>query len=320
VSSADQACSWDAALGELSSPPPLLQSWGYGEVQALEGWAVERLVLPGGARALVLLQGAGPFRWAYVPRGPVPATLEAVRWLGDWARERRLARLRVEPEATVAFGAQLRELGFSAAQTFHPRHTRIVPLGAEDAMLASFKPKHRYNIRLALRRGVTVQVGAEAAELRRQSQGTEQRQDIALLSEAQYQRRLTLLAGCRTYVARHEGQALAAILVGWLSGRAYYLFGGSVGVKRELMPAYAVQWAAMSDAARCGCRDYDLWGVPPSAADTDHPWHGLWQFKSGFGGDVVEYSGAWDLVLSEWADRMDSLARGARGLAGRLRR
>ena len=76
----------------------------------------------------------------------------------------------------------------------------------------------------------------------------------------------------------------------------------------------------MRDAARCGCRDYDLWGVPPSAADTEHPWHRLWQFKAGFGGEMVEYSGAWDLVLNHWADRMESLAQGARGLAGRLRR
>jgi hypothetical protein len=315
----DQACPWDTALAGLSSPPPLLQSWGYGEVQAQEGWMVERLVLPGGARALVLLQGSGPFRWAYVPRGPVPATLEAVGSLQAWARERRLARLRVEPESTTALGAQLRTLGFRPAPTFHPKHTRIVALGVDDAMLASFKPKHRYNIRLALKRGVTVEVGTDAAELRRQSRGTEQRQDITLLSEAQYRRRLELLPGCRTYVARHDGETLAAILVAWFAGRAYYLFGGSVGVKRELMAAYAVQWAAMRDAARSGCRDYDLWGVPPSADDTEHPWHRLWQFKAGFGGDLVEYCGAWDLVLTAWADRMDGLARGARRLAGRLR-
>lgn len=319
MTSADQACSWDAALAGLSSPPPLLQSWGYGEVQAQEGWLVERLVLPGGARALVLLQGSGPFRWAYVPRGPVPATLEAVGSLQAWAGERRLARLRVEPESTAALGAQLHKLGFRPAPTFHPKHTRIVPLGADEAMMASFKPKHRYNIRLALKRGVTVEVGADAGELRRQSRGTEQRQDISLLSEAQYRRRLELLPGCRTYVARQDGEALAAILVAWFAGRAYYLFGGSVGVKRELMAAYAVQWAAMRDAARSGCRDYDLWGVPPSADDTQHPWHRLWRFKAGFSGELVEYGGAWDLVLTPWADRMDGLARGARRLAGRLR-
>ena len=319
MTSLDQRRAWDGALAGLGAPPPLLQSWGYGQVQAREGWSIERLTLPGGAKAQVLLQGSGPLRSAYVPRGPVPATLEAVSALESWARDRRLARLRVEPESDVEFGMQLREQGFRPAPAVHPRHTRIVPLGTDETMLAGFKPKHRYNIRLALKRGVTVDVGTDAGELWRQSQGTEQRQGIALPNEAQYQRRLDMLEGCRTYVARHDGVALAAILVARFGSRSYYLFGGSAGSKRELMPSYAVQWAAMMDAARCGCCDYDLWGVPPSADDTEHPWHRLWQFKTGFNGELVEYCGGWELELRPWAARIDSLARNARRQARRLR-
>lgn len=311
---------WDSALAQLSSPPPLLQSWGYGQVQAAEGWSVERLALPGGARALVLLHGRGVLRTAYVPRGPVPATPEAVAALRAWAQDRRLARLRVEPEGPASLAKELGEQGFRAVPAFHPKHTRIVPLGSDDVMLSSFRPKHRYNIRLALKRGVTVADGADAEELWRQSRGTEQRQDISLPTVQQYTRRLEVLEGCRTYVAHHDGDALAAILVARFGGRAYYLFGGSTGLKRELMPAYAVQWAAMQDAARCGCSDYDLWGVPPRADDTEHPWHGLWQFKAGFNGRLVEYCGAWDLVLSPWAARMDDVARDVRRAARAVRR
>src|SRR5262249_9120133 len=137
----------------------------------------------------------------------------------------------------------------------------------------------RYNIRLAIRKGVTVEECLDAAEMRRQSLGTAQRQSIALLGEAQFARRLELMDWCRVYVARHEGEALAAIVVARFGGRAYYLFGGAAGPKMQLMPTYAVQWAAMRASAAAGCRDYDLWGIPPSPDDTDHPWHGLWQFK-----------------------------------------
>jgi lipid II:glycine glycyltransferase (peptidoglycan interpeptide bridge formation enzyme) len=314
------AAEWDAAVVARGWPPPLLQSWGFGEVQAQEGWAVERVTLPGGGLAQVLLQGAGPLRWAYVPRGPVPASAEAVEELVAWARERGLARLRVEPEAPPELGDALRGLGFRPAAPVQPRHTQIVPLAGDDEMLAGFKPKHRYNIRLAERRGVTVEPGLDAAEMRLQSQGTAQRQGIALLGEAQYRRRLELLDWCRVYVARHEGEALAAIMVARFGGRAYYLYGGAVGQKMQLMPTYAVQWAAMRDAARAGCRDYELWGVPPTPDDPTHPWHGLWQFKNGFNGELVEFCGAWDLVLSPWASRVDGLASGARRMARRLRR
>jgi peptidoglycan pentaglycine glycine transferase (the first glycine) len=310
---------WDAAVIALGWPPPLLQSWGFGEVQSAEGWTAERVALPGGGRAQVLLQGTGPLRWAYAPRGPVPGTLSAVEELAAWARERGLARLRVEPEAPPAFGDELRALGFRPAAPVQPRHTQIVRLGTEDEMLASFKPKHRYNIRLAGRRGVTVEEGVDAGEMRQQSRGTAQRQGIALLGEAQYRRRLELMDWCRVYVARHEGEALAAIMVARFGNRAYYLYGGAAGHQMQLMPTYAVQWAAMVAAARAGCRDYDLWGVPPSADDAGHPWHGLWQFKSGFNGEMVEYCGAWDLVLSSWASWVDGLAVQARRMARRLR-
>jgi hypothetical protein len=315
----EDASAWDAGVLALESPPPLLQSWGFGEVQAQEGWSPERVLLPSGGRAQVLLRGAGPLRWAYVPRGPVPATEEAVEELTSWARERGLARLRVEPETTPEFAETLARRGFRPAAAVQPRHTHIVPLGPDDEMLARFKPKHRYNIRLAERRGVTVEEGVDAAEMRRQSQGTAQRQGIALLSEAQYQRRLEHLGRCSVYVARHEGEAVAAIMVACFGSRAYYLYGGATGQKRQLMPTYAVQWAAMRDAASRGCRDYDLWGVPPTPDDPGHPWHGLWQVKSGFNGALVEYCGAWDLVLAPWASRVDSLASRARRMARRLR-
>jgi lipid II:glycine glycyltransferase (peptidoglycan interpeptide bridge formation enzyme) len=83
------------------------------------------------------------------------------------------------------------------------------------------------------------------------------------------------------------------------------------------MPTYAVQWAAMRAAAAAGCGDYDLWGVPPSR-DADHPWHGLWQFKTGFGGELVELCGAWDLDLAPVrAAAGDALGRAQRVL-GRI--
>ena len=118
---------WDHALRRLASPAPLLQSWGYGEVQAGEGWATERIALQGG-RATVLLKGRGRLARAYVPRGPVPATRAVVADLVEWARGRRLARLRVEPEAPAEFADELRELGFRPATTMHPSRTLVVSL------------------------------------------------------------------------------------------------------------------------------------------------------------------------------------------------
>ena len=62
------------------------------------------------------------------------------------------------------------------------------------------------------------------------------------------------------------------------------------------MPTYALQWCAMQTARRAGCSEYDLFGVAPNA-DPSHPMHGLYRFKTGFGGQMYHQMGCWDYPL-----------------------
>ena len=82
----DAKTSWDSELDQRATAAPLLQTWGWGEVQSRAGWSVERVRLAGGAMASVQLRGFGGVREAYVPRGPVPASAESVAALVEWAR------------------------------------------------------------------------------------------------------------------------------------------------------------------------------------------------------------------------------------------
>jgi len=97
----DPAAEWDAGLARLVTPAPLLQSWAWGELYRRLGWRPERVRLPSGGHALVLVRGGRPLRWGYAPRGPVPATLATVIELTEWARSEQLAMLRVEPELSL---------------------------------------------------------------------------------------------------------------------------------------------------------------------------------------------------------------------------
>ena len=311
--------SWDLELEARVSPSPLLQSWGWGEVQSRAGWAVERVRLDGGAMASIQVRGLGPVREAYVPRGPVPATREAIEALVAWSRRRRFARLRVEPEAPGELAAVLRELGFAAAEPTQPANTRIVPLGDEASVLAALDRGTRYNIRLAERRGVLVKEGSDAAVLAHQSAAVEERSAISLPRGGYYELLLTLLPWCRTYVARHPqtNEALSAVLVARHAGRGYNLFAGRSGAHAELKANDLMHWRAISACASAGLVDYDLWGIPPAGSGVDHPWHGIGQFKAGFGGREVDFAGAWDLVLSETGSRLIALEKKARrGIRG----
>lgn len=269
--------------------------------------------------ASVQLRGRPPFERAYVPRGPLPTTHEILEELVAWARERKLARLRVEPEVGSELAAPLRELGFRPAPQVQPQYTMIVKLGGEDEVLASFNRGTRYNIRLAEKRGVQVEEGADAEELAKQAGASAARQGINLPSASYYRLLLETLPWCRTYVARVEGEPVAAMLVIHHDGRGYYMFSGSNGQHRELKPVYAAKWAAIRAAIRAGCRDYDLWGVPPGP-DRTHPWYGLWEFKSGFNGELVEYAGCWDLVFGELRQGVSEAGERVRRRLGKLLR
>ena len=294
-----ESARWDAELSERASPAPLLQSWAWGEVQSHAGWSVER-VRTGTAMASVLLRKVGPAREAYVPRGPVPATAEAIDSLIEWSRNERIARIVVEPEAGADLSEGLTTRGFASAAPIQPKHTRIVPLVPPDDLLKTFKHGRRYNIRAGIRRGVTVEEGKDAAELARQSAAVERRESISLPDRRYYQLLLDLLPWCRTYSALDPRnlEALATVLVARHDGRAYSLFAGRTGRSTELMGNDLAWWSAISSAAEAGCKDFDLWGVPPPGAHPDHPWIGIGVFKSEFGGEEIAYCGAWELVLS----------------------
>ena len=291
---------WDSALAELARPAPLLQSWEWGEVQARSGWKVERIRLSQGAMATLLLRSVGPAREAYVPRGPVPARHEAVDSLAAWAREAGIARLVIEPEAPSELGEVLQERGFKRIAPTQPEHTRIVKLQPSEELLQTFRHGRRYNIRTSIKRGVVVEEGRDAAELARQSAAVERRESIHLPSRAYYQHLLDLLEWCRTYTAYSpdKREPLATVLVARFAGRAYSLFAGRTGARRELMGNDLAWWAAISSAAEAGCADFDLWGIPPPDARPGHPWEGIGMFKSEFGGETIAYAGAWQLDLS----------------------
>jgi hypothetical protein len=191
-----------------------------------------------------------------------------------------------------------------ARNDIQPPSTVLVDLlPSEEGILAAMKPKTRYNVRLAARKGVSVSPGTEADfdrwyELYRL---TSLRDRIAIHAKSYY---ADLLSHARLYrgaapcvqllLARHDGELLAGNIVIFWKDAAVYLTGASANEKRNLMPTYALQWHAMQAARAAGCRVYDLYGIPPRP-DPGHPMYGLYQFKTGFSERVLRRWGTWDV-------------------------
>jgi lipid II:glycine glycyltransferase (peptidoglycan interpeptide bridge formation enzyme) len=328
----DQLASWPRAH--------LLQSWGWGELQAGAGWDVERLSVElDGGRLLpltVLRGGAGvpalPPR-LYVPKGPACAPADAEAWrlvmgaLDELAQRTGASSVTVEPNAwyderpalTAALGERWR-----AAATVQPEHTAVVDLsGGVEEVLARMKPKGRYNIRLAEKKGVTVETpsdpAAAARELARLCAATAQRQGINLPGSGYFERALQYLATARVHLAMVEGEAVSGVLVAHFAGEMVYLYGGSETRHRERQPSSALHFHVIREALSAGCDRYDLWGVPPSA-DPGHAWHGLRQFKLALGGLERSTAGAFEEVRRPVAARAVAAANAARRTARRARR
>jgi lipid II:glycine glycyltransferase (peptidoglycan interpeptide bridge formation enzyme) len=95
------------------------------------------------------------------------------------------------------------------------------------------------------------------------------------------------------WLAWVEGEPVAGLIVFIFGSNAWYMYGASTGQQRQLMPNHLLQWTAICRARARGCAHYDMWGAPDRFDQTDPMW-GVYHFKRGFGGQVVQGLGAYD--------------------------
>ena len=329
-------------LDDLGGARALLQSGFWGAFRRQLGWRARafRCGYRGGVFGLLVLvrRIAAGMELAYVPHGPQlsePA-VQPERFLLELAEALRpyLGRsllLRYDlPWGVEGLGNRPPSLQSSgglhrAPIDIQPPSTVILDLsGSEEQLLAAMKSKTRYNIRLSAKKGVEIstipaeQLESALSEWYGLYRETARRDRITLHEEAYY-KSLFALAGSYgagapqlfLLTARHDGQLLAGIIVALMGEGAWYLYGASSDRKRNLMPSYGLQWRAIRLAREQGCRFYDLFGIPPSD-DPQHPMHGLFRFKTGFGGRVLNRLGCYDVALRPLSYRLYRAAEGLR--------
>jgi lipid II:glycine glycyltransferase (peptidoglycan interpeptide bridge formation enzyme) len=308
---------------QLDANAGLLQSGFWAAFRADLGWDTSafrcRLRDSEFVLSVLIRSLPGGLRLAYVPHGPeIAEPLEgAEQLLGELGQAlgRFLPRclfLRYdlpwgrEGEGELPPGLPGRRLA-RAPMDVQPPSTVLLDLrGPETKMLDGMKPKTRYNIRLAGRRGVEVSEASteELPTWYALFRETARRDRITLHSEGYYRRLFSLAESygpgapqLSLLLARHEGRLLGGVIVALRGKWAWYLYGASATAGRNLMFTYALQWEAIRLARDNGCTTYDLFGIPPSG-EPGHPMHGLWRFKTGFGGRIVNRFGCWDLPFS----------------------
>lgn len=251
----------------------------------------------------------GPFRYAYIPRVAhmTDAMLQKLSNTYHWAR--------VEGEVTTTYPSV-------ATNNRQPQTTLILDLRpSTDEILASMHKKSRYNIRLAGRKGGTVQQGADVDTFWQLHAETTDRDRFSGHTKGYYEKFLDMPMA-EQFTAYVDGVPIAAIITVLHGGVMTYVHGASSNKYRNLMAPYLLQWEAMQYAKQQGATQYDFWGIAPiypqgeAPSETcyneycwevTHPWTGITRFKVGFGGSVVTYPNAQDIVFRPFIYRIYTL-------------
>jgi lipid II:glycine glycyltransferase (peptidoglycan interpeptide bridge formation enzyme) len=208
---------------------------------------------------------------------------------------------------------RLRGLGWQRQESqgagfgdLQPRYVFQVPLAdrSADEVFAGFNQLWRRNVRKAEKSGVVVEQGGydDLPAFHAVYEVTAARDGFRPRPLSYFQGMWTAMRAedpdrIRLYLARHEGEVLAATTWVRVGEHVWYSYGASADHKRELRPSNAVQWRMMTDAIESGARVYDLRGISDTL-DEDDPLFGLIRFKLGTGGDAVEYVGEWDHAIN----------------------
>jgi len=256
------------------------------------GWARDRLSL-----------GSPPVLAAEATRA------EALQALGEFARRRGYSHVHIS-----SFGDPRPTDPLPTASSRLRRTGRLeyrVPLGPDfPATLARMSATHRRKVRKALEAGFVFEeqstlegaLRVHAAHTqtfeRRQARGEE----AGVWDIADFQRRMEayLRHGIiRFHFTVQGGETLTAIGTMPFGRTAYYLVGGSTPRGIEQQTGFAMFGYTIQRLVAEGVTEFNLGGTSIEARDASSAEHGLYRYKAGYGGQVLELAHL-DLRVAAW--------------------
>lgn len=314
---------WEDFL--LSCPEKsFLSSWAWGEFQIGQGFEIKRIGVVDNsallATALAVKIKAKRGTYILIQHGPniIQSGAEETQkilkeiflWLVDWGKKSGASFIRIAPllERNEGNLDIFKKLGFLPA----PMHAnayeatwKLDILPSEDDLLKGMRKTTRYLIRQAQKNSdITIEKSSREQEIDIYGELNEEvarRQKFVAFKRDYIKREFDAFvddAQVSWFIGRYKGEPAAASLVIFWSGVGFYHQAASLGKFAKYSIPYLLQWEAIKEAKRRGCRIYDFWGYTDPKAYPNHPWAGPTLFKMGFGGKAYEFVKTQDLPLS----------------------
>ena len=302
--------------------PKVKNNWGYDGVLSRGSDGTVRGAM------MVLIQRAPVIGSAflYAPRGPVcdftdtEALSDLTEGVHALAKKHRAYQFVMDPDvlaSNIEFIGLAQSLGYRYTkggdnfETIQPRFNYRLNTEnrTEDDLFAALTQKTRYNVRVALKHGVEVRIcGKEMLDdFVRIYKTTGERDGFNTRPRSYFERMLDALGDdCRLYMGFYQGQAIAGAISTQFAGKTCYVYGASDNVFRNVMPNYLVQWEMIKWAVEGGSSVYDFQGVS-GVLDESNPLYGLYRFKRGFNGELIELAGEFNILFKPLTNTLINL-------------
>ena len=199
-------------------------------------------------------------------------------------------------EIVTKLGYRIKDDAKDFSEEIQPRYVFRLDIKGktEDEIFAGFHQKTRYNIRLAIKKGVTVKEGTkeDLKDFHKIMVETGARDGFIIRPLEYFEKMYDALAPehMKLLMAYYEGKPISGVIPIMYGNKTWYLYGASSNEYRNVMPNYLLQWEMIKLAIARKNDIYDLRGVS-GVVDESHPQYGLYRFKKGFGAEFTEFLG-----------------------------
>ena len=268
--------------------------------------------------ALMIIKNAKRGRYLEIPGGPLldwndTAELEqAFTKIRAIASQHNCVFIRFRPQLanTPENLAKMQVLGARIAPFhLHAEHTVMIDLTKDaNEILKNMRRQTRYEVRRSIKQDIKVRHDNTEALFREfhdvQAETAARQHFIPPRLSDLLAYREAFGSAAQIYVAEiqidESSDTPAPIAYGLIlhSGEeADYFEAASTSLNRKLPGAYALQWQVIQDLQKQGIKRYNLWGIAPPN-QPHHRYAKVTTFKTGFGGETVEYLPAHDIIIS----------------------
>jgi lipid II:glycine glycyltransferase (peptidoglycan interpeptide bridge formation enzyme) len=196
------------------------------------------------------------------------------------------------------------EFKISPKVAFYPYSYVVDLTKTEDQLLTAMHPKTRYNIKIANRYGVKVYEKTDDEGFKTYLDllfETTKRQGFYLHSRSYHENLWKILKPTgmvHIMLSEYQGQVLSAFMLFTLKDKLFYPYGSSLAVHKEVMAQNLLMWETIKFGKSLGLKTFDMWGsLGPDARETDNG-YGFHRFKQGYGGQLVQFVGTYDLIIN----------------------